>query len=148
MPSTFLALNVHIVFGTKHRRPLIRDDWRPRLHAYLGGCLKTLDTIPLEIGGISDHVHILAGIRATHRIADLLREIKSEASSWVHDELNVRDFAWQEGYAGFSVSPSSVDGVRRYIRNQEDHHRQSTFEEEYRKLLTEAGIEFDERYFL
>jgi REP element-mobilizing transposase RayT len=100
-----------------------------------------------SVGGVDDHVHILASLRPVHRIADVLRDLKKESSRWVHEKFD-RRFAWQEGYAAFSVSPSATDSVRNYIANQEIHHAKFSFIEELKDLLEKAGIEYDERYLL
>jgi len=146
MSSTHLSLHYHIVFGTKNHEPVIQAAWRGKLHAYLGGIIRTADRIAESIGGASDHVHLLIGLRATHRLADVLRELKAVSSGWVHNEIGVRGFAWQEGYGAFTVSPSQRGAVRRYIERQEEHHRTRTFREEYLDLLRRGGVEFDERY--
>jgi putative transposase len=146
MSSTHLSLHYHIVFGTKNHEPIIQAAWRGKLHAYLGGIIRTADRIAESIGGASDHVHLLIGLRATHRLADVLRELKAVSSGWVHNEIGVRGFAWQEGYGAFTVSPSQRGAVRRYIERQEEHHRTRTFREEYLDLLRRSGVEFDERY--
>jgi putative transposase len=106
MSFTHLSLHNHLVFGTKNHEPIIEKSWRPRLHAYLGGVVTTLGGIPEAIGGVSDHVHLLVGLRATHCLADVMREIKSVSSGWVHADLRIQGFAWQEGYGGFTVSAS------------------------------------------
>ena len=146
MSSTYLSLHYHIVFSTKERRPMIADAWKDRLHEYLGGTMKGLDGFPQGVGGVADHVHLLVGLKATHRLSDLVRELKKASSAWVHDEIGLKSFAWQEGYSAFTVSATSRDGVKRYIANQAEHHQQRTFCEELIDLLTKARIEFDERY--
>jgi REP element-mobilizing transposase RayT len=146
MPSTHQCLNIHLVFGTRNREPMISADWMEKLHAYLGGTVRGLGGVALEIGGIADHVHILMGIKATHCLSDMVREIKSESSRWVHGLEGGKDFAWQEGYGAFTVSPSHCDAVRTYIQNQAEHHRVRTFRDEYLDFLKRAGVEFDERY--
>jgi REP element-mobilizing transposase RayT len=146
MPSTHLSLHYHVVFGTKNHEPMIQAAWRDKLHAYLGGIIRTADGIAESIGGASDHVHLLIGLRATHRLADVLRELKAVSSGWVHHEIGLRGFARQEGYGAFTVSASQREAVRRYIERQEDHHRTRTFREEYLELLQRSGVEFDERY--
>jgi REP element-mobilizing transposase RayT len=145
MPSTHLSLHYHIVFSTKERRRLIADPWRDELHAYLGGILKKMDAIPEAIGGPGDHAHLLMGLRATHALAEVVRQIKRGSSEWIHSH-GVRKFAWQEGYGAWTVSPSQIPKVKKYIANQVEHHRQRTFEEEYLTLLKLSGIEYDERY--
>ena len=146
MSSTYLSLYYHFVFSTKDRRPVISATWRSRLHDYLGGTVNGFGGQSKCVGGTDDHVHLLVELRATHALADFIRELKKASSIWVHDELDQRDFAWQEGYAAFTVSASGVDEVRRYIENQEEHHRERTFGEELRLFLQKAGVKFDERY--
>jgi len=128
-----------------NHEPLITPVWRDRLHAYLGGVIRTLDGVPDAIDGVADHVHLLIGLQATHTLADVLRETKSVSSAWVHAEIGVA-FAWQEGYGGFTASPSQLENVRACIQNQEEHHRTRTFREEYLALLQRSGVVFDERY--
>lgn len=146
MPSTHLSLHFHLIFSTKDRVALMHKDWRGRLHAYLGGIINDLGGVPETIGGVEDHVHLLVGLRATHRLADVLRELKASSSKWVHEELQKPLFAWQEGYGAFTVSQSQLDTVKKYITNQEEHHRKRTFQEEYLEFLQKNGVEYDEKY--
>ena len=146
MPSTHSSLHIHVVFSTKERLPFIHSEWKPDLHAFLGGCLKRLDAFPQEIGGVGDHVHLLIGTKPVHAIADLVREAKRVSSEWVRETQRVQKFAWQEGYGAFSVSQSAVPSARKYIQEQEKHHRRRTFQEEYLEFLEKNGIEYDERY--
>jgi putative transposase len=146
MSSTHISLHFHLIFGTKNHEPLIAPTWRSRLHAYMGGILSSLDTVPEIVGGVEDHVHILAGLRPTHRLADVLREIKSSSSRWVHEEIRLPAFAWQEGYGAFTVSASQCESVRHYIVGQEEHHRTRTFKDEYLEFLQKSGVIFDPRY--
>jgi REP element-mobilizing transposase RayT len=131
MASTYLNLHYHIVFGTKNRTPFIAEAWRPRLHEYLGGIIRRLGGFPAGIGGIEDHVHLLLSLKATHSVAELMRELKKSFCVWVHDTLGEKQFAWQEGYAAFTVSASALDSVRKYIADQEQHHRMKSFREEF-----------------
>jgi len=96
MPSTHLSLHYHLVFSTKERLPVIAPTWRERLHAYLGGTIKNMDGIPEAIGGTKDHVHLLIGLRATHCLADVVRDIKSVSSRWMHEEIGERTANWQD----------------------------------------------------
>lgn len=146
MPSTHTSLHYHLVFSTKDRRPSLRPEIRERVHGYLGGVVRGLGGVPLEIGGTADHVHLLVGLKAVHAVADVLRTLKGDSSKWIHDELHAPDVGWQEGYGAFTVSRWDVDRIREYVRAQEDHHHTRSFQEEYRALLIESGIEFDERY--
>ncbi|MEO6750743.1 MAG: IS200/IS605 family transposase [Chthoniobacteraceae bacterium] len=146
MPSTHLSLHYHIVFSTKDRAPLIADVWRERLHAYIGGIVRNVNGAAEAVGGVADHVHLLIGLRATHCLADVVRDIKAVSSRWVHEEMGVTRFAWQEGYGAFTVSATHCDSVREYIARQEEHHRTRTFQEEYLEFLQRGGVEYDERY--
>ncbi len=146
MPSTYLSLHYHIVFGTKDRVPIIDSACRSRLHEYLGGTIRGLRGFPEEVGGVADHVHLLASLKATHCLADVLRELKKASSMWVHEEVRISHFAWQEGYAAFTVSATARESVRRYIVNQEEHHRWRTFRDEVVEMLEKAGIAYDPKY--
>jgi putative transposase len=146
MPSTHLSLHYHLIFSTKDRFPVIAKDWRNQLHAFLGGEVRKIDGIAETIGGTNDHVHLLVGLRATHRLCDVLEDIKSGSSKWVHEEFGVSKFAWQVGYGAFTVSASKIGVVKNYIDNQEEHHKVKTFQEEYRWFLEESGVEFNEKY--
>src|SRR5438093_13574472 len=123
MSSTYLSLHYHLVFATKDRQPLIAPTWRERLHEYLGGTIGGLGGFPEGVGGVADHVHLLVGLKATHCLADVLRELKKAASVWVHQEIGLSSFAWQEGYAAFTVSATARQPVQNYIATQEEHHR-------------------------
>jgi putative transposase len=146
MPSTHLSLHYHLIFSTRDRRPSIVSSWRERLHAYIGGVLRERDAIPQAVGGVADHIHILAGLKATHCLADVMRDLKRGSSQWVHDTIGERGFAWQEGYGAFTVSASKREEVRKYIDRQEEHHRTRPFREEYLELLRKSGVEFDVQY--
>ena len=147
MPSTYTNLLYHIVFSTKDRRPFINAKLREELHPYIGGIILDAGGKPIEIGGIADHVHILAKLPATLALSDALRLIKSNSSKWAGERSDlVRMFAWQTGYAAFTVSKSQARNVREYIQNQERHHRRKTFKQELVSLLKKNDIEYDERY--
>ena len=98
---------------------MIQQLWRSRLHEYLAGTIRGLDGFPQEVGGIADHVHLLVGLNATHRLADVMRELKKASSTWAHEEIGARAFAWQEGYAAFNVSATARDAVKNYIAKAE-----------------------------
>lgn len=148
MASTYLSLHYHIVFGTKDRMPLIDASWRPRLHEYLGGIVHGLGGSPEAIGGVADHVHLLMGLKSTHCVADFVRDLKKAGTTWIQDAIpGGKKFAWQNGYAAFTVSATSRKAVREYIANQEEHHRTRSFREEYIAMLEKAGISYDPKYF-
>jgi REP element-mobilizing transposase RayT len=144
--STYHSIHYHIIFSTKHRKPWIDDKWIADLHGYLGGIVKGLDAIPLKIGGVADHVHLLIGCKTTHRPADLVREIKKAATLWIHNEIGFAPFAWQDGYAVFSLSPDACPGVCNYIEHQAEHHRKKSSFEELKELLARAAIKYDPQY--
>lgn len=146
MPSTHLALHFHVVFSTKDREPSISPEWKDRLHAFMGGAARSLEAVPEAVGGVSDHVHLLLGLRATHSLATVMREIKAVSSRWVHEDIGKTTFAWQEGYGAFTVSPSHREAVRAYIARQEQHHRTQSFQEEYVRFLEKCGVGYDERF--
>jgi putative transposase len=147
MGSTFFSLHYHLVFSTKDRLPLIQAEWRPRLHSYLGGIVRGMSGVSEIVGGVTDHVHVLASLRPIHCLADLMRDVKKDSSAWVKHNFD-RRFAWQEGYAAFTVSPSAIDEVRKYIAHQEVHHSKHAFVEELRSLLGKTGIHYEEKYLL
>jgi putative transposase len=140
MKSTFLALHYHVIFSTKNRAPLIDNEWQTRLHEYLGGTVNGLGGFSQGVGGVADHVHMLVGLRATHRIADFMRDLKRASSLWIREEIGHSKFAWQVGYGAFSVSPNARAQVQKYIANQLRHHCVKTFRQEFVEFLTKAGV--------
>ncbi len=136
MPSSYTHLIYHVVFGTQARRPLIERLWGDELYRYIGGIIMGQRGALHEIGGTADHVHILAGFKAEPPVATMLRMIKTSSSKWINRRKFLGErFSWQEGYAAFSVSPSQLPRVRRYIRNQDQVHRRCTFDAELDLLL-------------
>ena len=101
--------------------------------------------MPLAVGGVADHIHLLVSLKSKHRLDYFLRDLKADSSAWVHQELRNK-FEWQKGYGAFSISPSSISGVKNYVLNQEEHHRKKTFKEEYVELLDLSGMEYDAEY--
>ena len=146
MPNTYTNLLYHIVFSTKERAPLITDDLKDELYKYIGGIIREEGGVLLEIGGIEDHVHILAKLKPAQAVSEILRLIKANSSKWVNENKSQSRFAWQEGYSAFSVSESQVVTVRRYIRNQVQHHRGQTYQDELVALLERHGVEYDSRF--
>ena len=146
MSRTYSALHYHIVFGTKNREPVIKLEWKPRLHEYLGGIVNGLEGVSQGVGGVANHVHLLIGLRPIHCLADVVREIKKASNAWMRDELGVRQFAWQEGYAAFTVGATARGRVRRYIANQAEHHAQVSYHDEMVGMLKRADINYDEAY--
>ena len=148
MPQSLSAVYFHWVFSTKNRRPFLHDkSARESLHAYLGGISKTLECAPIRVGGVEDHVHMLARFGRTLSIAEWVKELKRVSLIWLHERPGIdAAFQWQSGYGVFSVSYSNLDRVVDYIDRQEEHHRKMTFQDELRSLFRKHHIEFDEKY--
>jgi putative transposase len=141
MAHSYTNLLYHIVYGTKERRPLIDDEFQPRLYEYLGGTIRGLKSTALEIGGVEDHVHILAKVSPTIALSDFLEKLKANSSKWAKSVR--RGFGWQDGYSAFTVSESQVERVRAYIRNQREHHKKTSFRDELIALLKAHGVQYD-----
>ena len=147
MPDSYTNLLYHIVFSTKDRRPLITPEHEIRLYDYIGGTLRQIGGICLELNGTADHLHLLAKLRPTRAVSDLLRDLKANASGWMHDVFpSMKDFSWQRGYGAFTVSQSNIETVRRYITKQKEHHRRISFRDEFIQFLRDNGIEYDDRF--
>ena len=146
MAKSYCNLLYHIVFSTKARDPWLEADLRTRCFAYLGGAIRDEGGIALIVNGTYDHVHILAKLRQDKAVSDVVRDVKSNSSGWVHRTFRRTALRWQAGYGAFTVSQSQVDAVRGYVERQEDHHRKVGFESEFVALLEKHGVEYDERY--
>ncbi|SKB08004.1 REP element-mobilizing transposase RayT [Prosthecobacter debontii] len=147
MPQSLAKLYVHVVFSTKNRERVLMDDIRHELHAYIGGTLKGMDCMPVEINSEPDHAHVLFLLGRTMPLSDVVGGLKKSATEWLREHGETyRGFHWQAGYGAFSVSQSAVEEVREYIRNQREHHRVKTFQDEFRAFLRKYEIEYDERY--
>ncbi len=148
MSQSLTQIYLHIIFSTKHRRPFLLDkDLRAKTHAYLAGICRNLESPSLLVGGVEDHVHLLCRLGKTVAIPDLVREVKRDSSKWIKTvSSEMAEFHWQDGYGAFSISPSHVDPLTRYIADQEAHHRKESFQDEFRRICAKYGIEIDERY--
>lgn len=147
MPQSLDQILLHLVFSTKDRTPWLHSEIRPRVHAYLATVVRGAGCECPRVGGVADHVHLAIFLSRTITVAKLVEEIKTSSSRWIKSEdPTCKDFAWQRGYGVFSVSMSQVASLVHYIDHQESHHHRTSFQEEYRALLAEAEITFDERY--
>jgi len=144
--GSFTRLTYHVVFATKYRKRTIKEDMQERLYEYIGGTIRGKQGHVIEIGGVEDHVHILAGLSPTLAVSDVIRDVKASSSKWMREEGHVDSFEWQKGYGAFTVSYDRVDAIRNYIRNQKKHHKTKTFQEEYIEFLERHGIEFRLEY--
>jgi len=137
-----------LVFSTKNRIPFLKDrNLRLKLHSTLGGTSRTLDCPPVIVGGVEDYVHLLCRFGRTITQAEWIKELKRTSNLWLKEQGKQHaDFEWQGKYADFSVSPSNLEHVKRYIANQEVHHRKMGYQDEVRELLRKHGQEWDEKY--
>jgi putative transposase len=145
MPQSLARVLVHLVFSTKNREPFITPGHRDRTFSYLAGTLNAIDCPAVTVGGVADHVHLLFVLGRTVALSKAVEEVKKESSKWAKVHVHP-GFYWQNGYGAFSVSPSNVPAVVKYIANQEQHHQEVTFQDEFRELLRLHGIEWDEKY--
>lgn len=147
MANTYTSLHYHFVFSTKNRERWISQEIETRVWSFMGGIARENKMFPLMIGGVDDHVHLLLIAPATLSPSKIAQLIKGGSSSWIHGTFeNLKSFKWQDGYGAFSVSKSSIPDVTEYIRNQRDHHRTRTFQEEYLAFLQRHEVQYDERY--
>jgi len=148
MPQSLSDVNLHLIFSTKDRYPFLDHEVRDSMHRYLATLCRDLGSTCWKVGGVSDHVHIVTSLPRTLSQSQLLEDIKKKSSKWIK-EINAAQygkFAWQAGYGAFSVSRSNLDKVVSYVANQESHHEQLSFQDEYRVFLTKHYVEYDERY--
>lgn len=147
MANTFTQLHIQLIFAVQNRTSLIDKFWKDRLYAYMTGIIQNNGHKLLNINGMPDHVHILIGFRTTQALSELVQVVKRDSSKWINENKFVRGkFSWQEGFAAFSYSHSHLSNVIAYIKNQEEHHKQQSFIEEYKAFLEKFEIEFDEKY--
>ena len=141
MSDSYTNLLFHIVFSTKDRRPLITSEYEPRIYDYIGGTIRSLGGICLELNGTEDHIHLLAKLRPDRAVSDVLRDLKANASGWMHDVFpSLKHFSWQRGYGAFSVSQANLEEVRRYITRQKEHHRKVSFRDEFIEFEREWNL--------
>ena len=147
MPQSLAKILLHVIFSTKNRMPLLKDEIREPLHGYMAGVLKKLDSPAIIIGSVENHIHILCSLSRTQTVAGVVEEIKKSTSKWIKTNgVAYSRFQWQAGYGAFSVSESNRAEVEAYIHGQREHHRTRTFEEEYRAFLKRYNVPYDERY--
>jgi REP element-mobilizing transposase RayT len=137
----------HLIWSTKNRQYFINPSLKEQLYPYIGGIVRNLDGTLMEIGGMEDHVHLLLYMKNLDKYSEFIRDVKANSSKWINKNYDLQDkFEWQEGFASITVSYSTIDSVRAYIRNQEEHHKTMTFEDEYLKFLDGMGVEYDKRF--
>jgi len=149
MAGTYSQIYLQIIFGVRNRENVLDIRWRSRVFEYMSSIIQNKKQKSIIVNGVSDHVHILIGYKPCISLPDLVREIKNNSSKFMNQENLVSSkFNWQEGYGVFSYSQSQLDNVFNYIKNQEVHHRKTTFREEYIDFLSKYQVTFDEKYIL
>jgi putative transposase len=147
MPQSLSKLYVHAIFHIKNKECWIRPEDENELYSYIGGIIKLSKSIPIMINGTENHIHVLCIMSKNISLADLMEDVKRNSSRWIKTKgIHYKDFAWQGGYSGYSVSQSKVETVKKYIENQKNHHKQQTFEEEYTEFLKEYNVDYDEKF--
>ena len=147
MPQSLVRNYMHIVFSTKNRQSFIDKNIQNELYPYISGISKNLETPVLAIGGVEDHIHILCLLSRKIALMKFIEEVKKNSSKWIKTKgQTYSNFYWQNGYGGFSVNPTEIEIVKKYILNQEEHHKKRTFQDEYRAFLKKYNVPFDEKY--
>ena len=146
--SSYKQILYHIVFRTKSSQKTINQKHARELYAYIMGYIKNKQGFLYRINGMEDHIHILCSLHPSLALADFMRDMKSSSSKWIKEANKFVGFnGWADGYAAFTLSWSDKDMIVNYIKNQQEHHKKKTFEEELKRLLEEFGIQYDEKYF-
>ncbi len=147
MANTYTQLYIHCAFAVKFRAAMLSTEWDSRLRLYITAIVQNHRHKMLSINNVHDHLHFLVGLNPGQSISDLMRIVKSDSSEWINNEkLTKQKFQWQEGYGAFSHSKSQISKVALYIENQHEHHKKVTFIEEYKKMLSDFAVEYDEQY--
>jgi REP element-mobilizing transposase RayT len=147
MPQSLSNILIHLIWSTKDRHPWLDPAIRDKMHAFLAGAVRRLDSEAYRVGGVADHVHLAVRLSRTLPVADLVKEVKTASSKWLKDQDPAYlGFHWQQGYGAFSVGMKQRETLFRYIDTQEAHHSRRTFQNEYRDFLRRYGIDYDERY--
>ena len=149
MANTYTQIYIQFVFAVQNRMSLIQPIWKDELYKYITGIVKKNKHKLIVINGTPNHIHVFIGYNPQQLIPDLLQDIKGSSSKWINDKKFINGkFSWQQGYGAFSYSHSQIDKVVKYIKNQEQHHRKKTFQEEYLELLKMFDISYDDKYIL
>jgi len=149
MANTYTQIHIHAIFAVQNRMSLIQKQWQEELYQYITGIISKNDHKLLQIGGMSDHVHVFFGMRPTQSLSDLMQDVKGSSSFWINQKrLGMGKFSWQEGYGAFSYGKSQIDTVVKYIQQQDEHHKNRDFAQEYLTLLRKFDVVFDEKHVL
>ncbi len=145
MAQTLTEIYIHVIFSTKNRADLISPEIEEELFAYTGGIVKNNDSRLVAAGGTANHVHLLISMSKNIKLSELIGKLKRDSSKWIKTK-GFENFGWQDGYGAFSVGPTQINGVKKYIANQKEHHSKKSFEDEFRYFLEKYNMEYDERY--
>lgn len=147
MANTYSNLLVQTVFAVKYRNAMIQDDWKNELFAVIGNLINETECKVIIVNGVADHVHCLFGLRPKHSISSVMQSVKAKSSKWLNETGYLRSrFEWQDGFGAFSYSNGQMHRVYNYIKNQEAHHRKTTFWKEYESMLRKYHIDYDQKY--
>ncbi|HZB13768.1 MAG TPA: IS200/IS605 family transposase [Chryseolinea sp.] len=147
MANTYTQIHIHAIFAVRNRGGLIQDEWKEELYKYIIGITQTHKHKLIAINGMADHVHLFLGMRPNQSLSDLMQDVKGSSSKWINEKRLVKGrFEWQAGYAAFSYGKSQIGEVISYIQNQDAHHRNRTFLDEYQLFLEKFTVEYDSRY--
>lgn len=148
MGQSLSQIYVHLTFGTLNRHPFIASEWKNNLHSYMAGILKNLDSPALIINSVSDHSHILFRLSKNYALAKVIEMLKKDSSKWIKANTKAEKFSWQSGYGAFSVSSTKIEAVKKYIQNQEEHHKRKTYQQEVEEFISKYDIiNYDPKYF-
>ncbi|MBP5704506.1 MAG: IS200/IS605 family transposase [Paludibacteraceae bacterium] len=149
MANTYTQIHIHCVFAVKRRKAMIDSAFKEELYEYITGIVQQRGHKMLAIGGTSNHIHIFLGLNVDESVSDLMQAVKRNSSLWINQNHKTQNrFEWQKGYGAFSYSKSHVNAVINYIKRQEEHHRKKAFREEYKQILRNFDVKYDERYLL
>jgi len=147
MAGTFSQIYIQVVFAVQGRENLLQKPWRNEVFKYMAGIIKGKNQKPIIINGVSNHVHLFIGLKPAMALSDLVRDVKNNTTNFINDQKFVRgEFSWQQGFGSFSYAHSQIGQVYQYVLNQEAHHAQKTFKQEYLEFLKKFEIEYDEKY--
>ncbi len=147
MANAYTQLYVQCIFAPKFRAAMMHHEWDERLRTYISTIAKTNGHKMIAINNMPDHLHLFVGLNPNQSISEMMRTIKGDSSEWINKEkLTSRKFQWQEGYGAFSYSRSQIDSVAKYIFNQQEHHKKVTFLDEYKTILENLGVAYEDRY--
>jgi putative transposase len=147
MAQSLAIILVHVIFSTKNRKPFIRKQIAKDFYSYIAGIAASYDSEVHEIGGVENHIHLLISLPRTITLSKLIEETKKGSSRWIKTQGgDYTGFSWQNGYGAFSIGKSTLETVRAYIQNQEEHHKKISFEDEFRLFLKKYGVTFNEQY--